>query len=66
LNPPEIGILGVGTVEEKPVVVDGEVVVRSIANLNLTFDHRAWDGDPAADFVRSIAKLLSDPGWIKV
>jgi pyruvate dehydrogenase E2 component (dihydrolipoamide acetyltransferase) len=65
LNPPEIGILGIGTVEEKPAVVDGEVVVRSIANLNLTFDHRAWDGAPAADFVRSIAKLLSDPGWMK-
>ena len=66
LNPPEIGILGVGTVEEKPVVVDGEVVVRSNANLNLAFDHRAWDGAPAADFVRSIGKLLSDPGWMKV
>jgi len=66
LNPPEIGILGVGTVGEKPAVVDGEVVVRSIANLNLAFDHRAWDGAPAADFVRSIANLLSDPGWMKV
>ncbi len=65
LNPPEIGILGIGTVEEKPAVVDGEVVVRSIANLNLAFDHRAWDGAPAADFVRSIAKLLSDPSWMK-
>ncbi len=65
LNLPEIGILGVGTVEEKPAVVDGEVVVRSIANLNLAFDHRAWDGAPAADFVRSIANLLSDPSWMK-
>jgi pyruvate dehydrogenase E2 component (dihydrolipoamide acetyltransferase) len=65
LNPPEIGILGVGTVEEKPVVVDGEVVIRSIANLNLAFDHRAWDGAPAAEFVRKIAKLLSDPSWMK-
>jgi pyruvate dehydrogenase E2 component (dihydrolipoamide acetyltransferase) len=65
LNPPEIGILGVGTVEEQPAVVDGEVAVRSIANLNLAFDHRAWDGAPAAEFVRSIAKLLSDPSWMK-
>lgn len=65
LNPPEIGILGVGTVEEQPTVVDGEVAVRSIANLNLAFDHRAWDGAPAAEFVRSIAKLLSDPSWMK-
>jgi pyruvate dehydrogenase E2 component (dihydrolipoamide acetyltransferase) len=65
LNPPEIGILGVGTVEEVPTVVDGEVAIRSIAHLNLAFDHRAWDGAPAADFVRSIAKLLSDPSWMK-
>jgi len=65
LNPPEIGILGVGTVEEAVVVVDGEVVVRSIANLNLAFDHRAWDGAPAAEFVRQIAKFLSDPSWMK-
>jgi pyruvate dehydrogenase E2 component (dihydrolipoamide acetyltransferase) len=65
LNQPEIGILGVGTVEERPVVVDGEVAIRSIANLNLAFDHRAWDGAPAAEFVRSIAKLLSDPNWMK-
>jgi len=65
LNPPEIGILGVGTVEEAAVVVDGEVVVRSIANLTLAFDHRAWDGAPAAEFVRQIAKFLSDPSWMK-
>jgi len=65
LNQPEIGILGVGTVEERPVVVDGEIVIRSIANLNLAFDHRAWDGAPAAEFVRSIAKFLSDPSWMK-
>ncbi len=65
LNPPEIGILGVGTVEEVPTVVDGEVAIRSIAHLNLAFDHRAWDGAPAGDFVRSIAKLLSDPSWMK-
>jgi pyruvate dehydrogenase E2 component (dihydrolipoamide acetyltransferase) len=66
LNPPEIGILGVGTVEEAPAVVDGEVAIRSIANLNLTFDHRTWDGAPAAEFVRLIAKLLSNPSWMKV
>jgi pyruvate dehydrogenase E2 component (dihydrolipoamide acetyltransferase) len=65
LNPPEIGILGVGTVDKQPAVVDGEVAVRSIANLNLAFDHRAWDGAPAAEFVRSVAKLLSNPKWMK-
>lgn len=65
LNLPEIGILGVGSVEEVPVVVDGEVAVRSIGHLNLAFDHRAWDGAPAAEFVRLIAKYLSGPNWMK-
>ena len=65
LNPPEIGILGVGTVEEAAVVVDGKIAIRSIANLNLAFDHRAWDGAPAAEFVRQVAKFLSDPSWMK-
>ncbi|MCH8910432.1 MAG: 2-oxo acid dehydrogenase subunit E2 [Chloroflexi bacterium] len=65
LNLPETGILGVGSVGEVPVVVDGKVVVRSIGHLNLAFDHRAWDGAPAAEFVRLIAKYLSDPSWMK-
>ena len=65
LNPPEIGILGVGRVEEEPAVVDGEVVIRSNGHLNLAFDHRAWDGAPAAEFLRLISKYLSDPSWMK-
>ena len=65
LNPPEIGILGVGTIKDTPVVIDGEILVRSIANLSLSFDHRAWDGAPAAEFIQSIARLLSDPGWMR-
>ena len=65
LNPPEIGILGVGTIKDTPVVIGGEILVRSIANLSLSFDHRAWDGAPAAEFIQSIARLLSDPGWMR-
>jgi pyruvate dehydrogenase E2 component (dihydrolipoamide acetyltransferase) len=65
LNLPEVGILGVGSVGEVPAVVDGEVVVRSVGHLNLAFDHRAWDGAPAAEFVRLIARYLSDPSWMK-
>ena len=65
LNLPETGILGVGSVGEVPVVMDGEVAVRTIGHLNLAFDHRAWDGAPAAEFVGLIAKYLGDPGWMK-
>ncbi len=64
LNPPEIGILGVGRIEERPAIVDGEIVARSIGHLCLTFDHRAWDGAPAAEFLRKVAGNLSDPAWM--
>ena len=64
LNLPETGILGIGSVGEVPAVVDGKVVVRSVGHLNLAFDHRAWDGAPAAEFVRLIAKYLGDPSWM--
>ena len=64
LNPPEIGILGLGRVEERPAVVDGEIVVRSIGHLSLTFDHRAWDGAPAAEFLKKIVEHLKSPEWM--
>jgi len=65
LNPPEIGILGVGTVEEIPAVVDGEVAVRTIGHLSLAFDHRAWDGAPAAEFLQTVSKYIGDASWMK-
>lgn len=64
INPPEIGILGLGRVEERPAVVDGEIRIRSIGHLSLTFDHRAWDGAPAAEFLRTIVKHLREPSWM--
>ena len=65
LNPPEIGILGMGRVEERIVSVDGDQNILSIGHLNLTFDHRAWDGAPAARFLKSIAEFINDPGWMR-
>ena len=64
LNPPEIGILGVGRVEERAAVTNGQVGVRSIGHLSLTFDHRAWDGAPAGAFLKGIAGYLKDPAWM--
>ncbi len=64
LNPPEVGILGLGKVEDRPSIIDGEVQARSIGHLSLTFDHRAWDGAPAAAFLSSVVRRLSDPGWM--
>jgi pyruvate dehydrogenase E2 component (dihydrolipoamide acetyltransferase) len=64
LNPPQVGILGLGRVVEKPVVHQGGVVIRSMMWLSITFDHRAWDGAPAAEFLRTVARHLSDPAWM--
>jgi pyruvate dehydrogenase E2 component (dihydrolipoyllysine-residue acetyltransferase) len=62
LNPPQAAIVAVGAIEEKPVAVDGEVVVRPMLTLTATFDHRAVDGAPAANFLQTAKELLEEPG----
>ena len=64
VNPPEVAILGVGRIVEKPAVVAGEVTVRSMTHLSLTFDHRAVDGAPAAQFLQAVTRHLADPRWM--
>jgi pyruvate dehydrogenase E2 component (dihydrolipoamide acetyltransferase) len=61
LNPPQAAILAVGATVERPVAVDGEVVVRPMMTVTLTVDHRAVDGAPAADFLRTVKTFLEDP-----
>jgi pyruvate dehydrogenase E2 component (dihydrolipoamide acetyltransferase) len=61
LNPPQAAILAVGATVDRPVAVDGEVAVRPMMTVTLTVDHRAVDGAPAADFLRSVKGLLEDP-----
>jgi pyruvate dehydrogenase E2 component (dihydrolipoamide acetyltransferase) len=60
-NYPETAILATGRVRERPVVRDGQVVIRSIMPLSLSFDHRVTDGALAARFVNMIIKFLQDP-----
>jgi pyruvate dehydrogenase E2 component (dihydrolipoyllysine-residue acetyltransferase) len=62
LNPPQAAILAVGATEEKPVVVDGEVVVRPRMELTLTCDHRAIDGATGAQFLGDVKAFLEEPG----
>ena len=62
LNPPQAAILAVGATEEKPAALDGEVVVRPMLTLSATFDHRAVDGAPAAEFLQTVKELLEEPG----
>ncbi len=61
INPPEVAILGVGRIIEKPAVFQGEIVKRSMMALSLTFDHRIVDGAPAAAFLKTLAGLLEKP-----
>ncbi len=62
LNPPQAAILAVGSTEEKPVAVDGEVVVRPRLELTLTCDHRAIDGATGAQFLGDVKAFLEEPG----
>ncbi|MXX53120.1 MAG: 2-oxo acid dehydrogenase subunit E2 [Dehalococcoidia bacterium] len=62
IDPPQVAILGLGRANEKPVVVDGEIVVRSMMHLSVTFDHRALDGVPVAEFMRTLKSTLESPG----
>ena len=61
LNPPETGILGVGRVVEKPGVFEGQVCVRKMMTLSLTFNHMVTDGGPAMSFLRTLADMLEQP-----
>ena len=61
LNPPETGILGVGRVIEKPAVFEGEITIRHMMTLSLTFDHRVADGAPAMAFLKDLARYLAQP-----
>jgi 2-oxoglutarate dehydrogenase E2 component (dihydrolipoamide succinyltransferase) len=62
LNPPQSGILGMHAIQERPMAVDGEIVVRPMMYLALTYDHRIIDGREAVQFLVSIKQSLEDPG----
>jgi pyruvate dehydrogenase E2 component (dihydrolipoamide acetyltransferase) len=64
INPPQAGILGIGRIMEKPVVLGEAIHVRSMMALSLVFDHRLIDGAPAAKFLAKVKELLEQPGWI--
>jgi pyruvate dehydrogenase E2 component (dihydrolipoamide acetyltransferase) len=61
INPPEAGIIAVGAVEEKPVVVDGELVVQPRVRLTMSCDHRVVDGATGARFLQTVRAFMEDP-----
>jgi len=64
INHPEVAILGIGKILEKPVVRDGEIEIRKTLPLSLSFDHRVIDGAEAARFMNTIIDHLEDPDLI--
>lgn len=61
LNPPQSAILGMHKIEDRPVVVNGEIVIRPMMYLALSYDHRIIDGKESVTFLRTIKELLEDP-----
>ncbi|WP_411379695.1 dihydrolipoamide acetyltransferase family protein [Pseudomonas sp. MPB26] len=61
LNLPEVAIVGVNRIVERPMVVKGQIVVRKMMNLSSSFDHRVVDGMDAAQFIQAIRGLLEQP-----
>ncbi len=61
LNPPQAGILGMHKIEQRPVVVDGEIVIRPMMYLALSYDHRLVDGKGAVTFLVRVKETLEDP-----
>jgi pyruvate dehydrogenase E2 component (dihydrolipoamide acetyltransferase) len=62
LNPPQAGILAVGAIEERALVVDGELAIQPRIDLTLTVDHRSVDGATASEFLATVKSFLEEPG----
>lgn len=66
VNTPEVAIVGVNRMVERPVVIDGQIVVRKMMNLSSSFDHRVVDGMDAALFIQAVRGLLEQPACLFV
>lgn len=61
INPPQVGILGLHKIDQKPVVIDGEIVIRPMMYVALSYDHRIVDGKEAVQYLVKIKELIEDP-----
>ena len=64
LNPPQTGVLGMHTIQKRPVVVDDEIVIRPMMYLALSYDHRLIDGREAVQFLVAVKGMIEDPARI--
>ena len=62
LNPPQSGILGMHNIVERPVAVDGQVVIRRMMYVALSYDHRIVDGKDSVGFLVKVKELIENPG----
>jgi 2-oxoglutarate dehydrogenase E2 component (dihydrolipoamide succinyltransferase) len=62
LNPPQVGILGLHAIKDRPVAIDKQVVIRPMMYIALTYDHRIVDGSEAVQFLVRVKQLVEDPG----
>ena len=61
LNPPQVGILGMHKIEERPIALNGQVVIRPMMYVALSYDHRMVDGREAVQFLVKVKELVEDP-----
>jgi 2-oxoisovalerate dehydrogenase E2 component (dihydrolipoyl transacylase) len=61
INHPEVAILGLGRIIDRPWVVGGQILVRKLSELTLAFDHRVCDGGTAGGFLRFVADCIESP-----
>ena len=61
LNPPQVGILGLHKIEQRPIVVDGQMVIQPMMYVAVSYDHRIVDGREAVQFLVRIKELIEDP-----
>jgi 2-oxoglutarate dehydrogenase E2 component (dihydrolipoamide succinyltransferase) len=66
LNPPQVGILGLHKIQDRPMAVSGQVVVRPMMYVALTYDHRIVDGAEAVRFLVRVKELVEDPGALLI
>lgn len=66
LNPPQVGILGLHKIEERPIALNGQVAIRPMMYVALSYDHRIVDGREAVQFLVHIKQVLEDPAWMLV
>jgi 2-oxoglutarate dehydrogenase E2 component (dihydrolipoamide succinyltransferase) len=64
INPPQTAILGMHSIQQRPVAIDGQVEIRPMMNLALSYDHRLVDGKDAVRFLVTIKQLIENPAKI--